>query len=245
MDIMDDTLAAVHTLLERYHRAFATVPLPSLVISHHMYGCNRFSNRTVVDQRVHQLRQDGILMTLQISLPGQSVSALILTNDYIAFMLEKSKRLRAARMFAKILKRVSMKSSISKSDILAEMRQEFVSRGRKPPSDETLSKDIVHLVQMGFLITTIELTIERYTFTLPRLGALKVALYNGRRTIKVLLKRAQYQEMTQHDLVKRKVKGSPFNMEYHILEMTHTGLLERVRTSTSYLLKYIDPKPNA
>ncbi|OQR83628.1 hypothetical protein ACHHYP_14486 [Achlya hypogyna] len=239
-DVMDDVLAAIHALLDRYHRAYATFPLPSLVLSHHIYSI--VSNRTTVDQRVHELRQDGTLMVLHINLPGPNVSALLLTSDYVAFMIERSKQSRAARMFSKIIGRLSMKSTITKGDIYTEMRAQFTRRGREPPADAVLDKDIVQLVHLGFLVATVEMTSERFYFSLPRLGALITVLHHGRRGLKALLQRAPYQEMTEHDVLKRKIKNSPFAMTYHILEMAHIGLLDRVPTSTSFLLKYVDPK---
>ncbi|KDO17441.1 hypothetical protein SPRG_22382 [Saprolegnia parasitica CBS 223.65] len=238
-DVMDDTLAAIHMLLGRYHRAYATFPLPSLVLAHHIYSV--VPNRTLVDRRVHELRMDGTLLMLHVNLPGPNVHALLLTHDYTAFLLDQSRGSRGARMFAKILPRLSMHSTLAKSTLYAEMRAQFTRRGRPPPPDAALNKDIAHLVHLGFLVATVEMAVDRYYFSLPRLGALISALHVGRRTVRMLLQRAPYREMTEHDVLKRKVKSSPFGMSYHVLEMAHAGLVARVPTATSFLLKYTDP----
>ncbi|RHY89095.1 hypothetical protein DYB37_007676 [Aphanomyces astaci] len=53
------------------------------------------------------MRTNGLIMTLRISLPGPHATAIMLTSDYIAFMLQYTKQHRATRIFAKVLRQLT------------------------------------------------------------------------------------------------------------------------------------------
>ncbi|KAF0714227.1 Aste57867_3942 [Aphanomyces stellatus] len=232
--VMNDTLAAIHLLLGRHHSGFAAIGLPSLVLWHQIYSI--VPNRTVVDQSVYRMRNDGLLMTMRIALPGPPATAILLTSDYIAFMLQYTVQHSATRVFAKALPQLSKSLTISKNDIYDAIQLLFVSRKRPIPSTAVLEKSLTHLVQSGFLIATTDLTAQLYSFSLPRLGLFITSVARARVAIQSILKRTQYKQMPQVDLKKRKLTCSSLSMDFHLLDMEGVHLVKRLPSSQTFVV---------
>ncbi|ETV95373.1 hypothetical protein H310_11258 [Aphanomyces invadans] len=185
-EIMDDTLAAIHVLLSRYHAEFAAMNLPSLVLWHQLYSL--VENRTAVDQSVQRMRNSGLIMTLRISLPGPHAMAILLTSDYIAFMLQYTKQHRATRVFAKALPQLTKSPILTASGFVDAVESLFRSRQRTPPSSSVLEQDLTHLVQSRFLVASTNLEAKQFYFTLPRLGMVITGIARARKALTNLLK---------------------------------------------------------
>ncbi|ETV95374.1 hypothetical protein, variant 1 [Aphanomyces invadans] len=237
-EIMDDTLAAIHVLLSRYHAEFAAMNLPSLVLWHQLYSL--VENRTAVDQSVQRMRNSGLIMTLRISLPGPHAMAILLTSDYIAFMLQYTKQHRATRVFAKALPQLTKSPILTASGFVDAVESLFRSRQRTPPSSSVLEQDLTHLVQSRFLVASTNLEAKQFYFTLPRLGMVITGIARARKALTNLLKRQPYHELVEVDVRKKKLTCSRLGMDFHILDMAGAALFIRIPTAQSFILKLDD-----
>ncbi|ETV95375.1 hypothetical protein, variant 2 [Aphanomyces invadans] len=235
---MDDTLAAIHVLLSRYHAEFAAMNLPSLVLWHQLYSL--VENRTAVDQSVQRMRNSGLIMTLRISLPGPHAMAILLTSDYIAFMLQYTKQHRATRVFAKALPQLTKSPILTASGFVDAVESLFRSRQRTPPSSSVLEQDLTHLVQSRFLVASTNLEAKQFYFTLPRLGMVITGIARARKALTNLLKRQPYHELVEVDVRKKKLTCSRLGMDFHILDMAGAALFIRIPTAQSFILKLDD-----
>ncbi|KAH9094524.1 hypothetical protein LEN26_018267 [Aphanomyces euteiches] len=225
--VMDDTLAAIHLLLGRYHSGFTAMKLPSLVFWHQLY--------------IYRMRNEGLIMTLRITLQGPPATAILLTKDYIAYMLQYSEQHRATRIFAKGLPSLTSTPTVSKAAIVDAIQQLFHSKKRPPLPATVLDEDIRHLVQAGFLVTTTALDAqEEYSFGLPRLGLFITSVVKARAAITALLNRAQYKEMLEVDMKKRKLTCSRLPMDFHLLDMEGVDLIRRLVSGSTCVVRLGD-----
>ncbi|ETV76220.1 hypothetical protein, variant [Aphanomyces astaci] len=232
--VMDDTLAAIHVLLSRYHAEFASVGLPSLVLWHQIYCL--VDNRTAVDQSIQRMRTNGLILTLRISLPGPHATAIMLTSDYIAFMLQYTKQHRATRIFAKVLRQLTKSPVVAATAFMDAVQALFRSRNRPPPPTSMLDLDLTHLVQRGFLVATTNLEVKQFYFSLPRLGMIITGVARARSALTSLLKRQPYKQMLEVDMRKKKLTCSCLSMDFHILDMAGAALVGRVPSSQTFVL---------
>ncbi|CAK4086435.1 unnamed protein product, partial [Aphanomyces euteiches] len=199
------------------------------------------SNRTAVDQSIYRMRNEGLIMTLRITLQGPPATAILLTKDYIAYMLQYSEQHRATRIFAKGLPSLTSTPTVSKAAIVDAIQQLFHSKKRPPLPATVLDEDIRHLVQAGFLVTTTALDAqEEYSFGLPRLGLFITSVVKARAAITALLNRAQYKEMLEVDMKKRKLTCSRLPMDFHLLDMEGVDLIRRLVSGSTCVVRLGD-----
>eukprot|EP01126_Amoeba_proteus_P045523 TRINITY_DN50_c0_g1_i14.p1 TRINITY_DN50_c0_g1~~TRINITY_DN50_c0_g1_i14.p1 ORF type:complete len:159 (-),score=37.53 TRINITY_DN50_c0_g1_i14:303-779(-) len=95
------------------------------------------------------------------------------------------------------------------------------------------TNDISELVQLGFLIRK---NLDFYLFSVPSAGKVLSTLKGCRKEIVGILKRQRFKEMLEDDLVKRKLKNTPFGVEFYLDDMIGLNFLSRKETPSGRLI---------
>ncbi|ETV76219.1 hypothetical protein H257_09721 [Aphanomyces astaci] len=255
--VMDDTLAAIHVLLSRYHAEFASVGLPSLVLWHQIYCL--VDNRTAVDQSIQRMRTNGLILTLRISLPGGAVrrsarhrhhvnvrlhcvyAAIHQTTPCHAYLCQSASSTHkvACRRRHSLYGRRPSALSIAEPAATAYLNAGPRPHVPHPPTFVAKSERVYvcsHLVQRGFLVATTNLEVKQFYFSLPRLGMIITGVARARSALTSLLKRQPYKQMLEVDMRKKKLTCSCLSMDFHILDMAGAALVGRVPSSQTFVL---------
>jgi hypothetical protein len=111
--------------------------------------------------------------------------------------------------------------SITRADLLA-------NTGGNPAGLTTL-------VRRGLLLHRDSLS---YWLSIPNAGLFMKDLRKGREELVRMLKRAKFKEVLQHDLVKRKLRGSKLGVKYHVADLVGMGVAKLIQTTSGPLIRF-------
>ncbi|TDH69503.1 hypothetical protein CCR75_002257 [Bremia lactucae] len=248
-NFFDDTMSSIQLLLNRNADAFAAQGLPPILLWHQLYTI--LPNRTFIDQNVHRLRSIGKLITLKVS-TGSEDRAIIRVEDYLAKVKtyedvfreqirqhpmnsSLSVKLKAMAAYRQALPKLASLSTVP-MDVFISIMNEGVDGANLLQTHSLIGQ----IQRLGFLLPTTRLDAIVFSFSVPGMGKLVSAVSKSRALIQRTLKRTKYKEMHELQLKKLRLKSSPFNIEFHLVDMEGCGLIRRTKVTGNVLVALAD-----
>eukprot|EP00026_Physarum_polycephalum_P013777 Phypoly_transcript_14217.p1 GENE.Phypoly_transcript_14217~~Phypoly_transcript_14217.p1 ORF type:complete len:271 (+),score=41.32 Phypoly_transcript_14217:141-953(+) len=213
---------------------------PPIVLVSQLYSS--VTNRTDVDRELDNLKREGSIRVFKL-LSGKNDYAVVTREDYIAsirkFADYKSEQEIKPSVFEKFIENVLPNYNdvqIHKTKLL-----ELLFGTSKSSSGEITDsqKDgaLTTLVNASLLLVY---GVDNFWFCIPNAGLFVASLVKGRKEIISVLKRQKFKELLLSDLQKKKLRYSSLSMDFLVKDMNGLNIIERVPTTTGFLIRLID-----
>ncbi|OLL23589.1 Meiotically up-regulated gene 51 protein [Neolecta irregularis DAH-3] len=196
----------------------AQAAIPRVILLHQLHSlCT--TNHTQVDRELADICEKGYLQRIMFHGRNEGDFALMLAQDFKG-ILEKLKASEseisgAVENFEKVL--------FEKNGVFTGVR---ITNGQ---NSELTKTNISTLCSKGLL--TLDHTFPgSYAISLPNIGTFLRNLRSGRREILRILKKQQFKEILEKNLLERKLKASLFSWEFHLHDIYGSGEAERFTT---------------
>ncbi|KAF7698212.1 serine/threonine-protein kinase 19 [Silurus meridionalis] len=219
-----DVKATLQYLMTLFPRKLFDDSLPPIVYKHQLYSL--LSDKTLVDKQLNELRDKGELLMFQLGFDTDTF-ALVFTEDYrtkvLAEQIGKDTRATVEKFLDKVLP-----SGSGLSFSKCQMLKEFLFT----------DSEITQLVKSGVLTVR---DAGSWWLSIPNSGRFTKYFIQGRKAVLGMVKKSKYNEILKADLELRRNKSQvKLDIKYHIHDIIGAELVERIKTTSGTLLRYVD-----
>ena len=201
--------------------------MPPILFKHQLYAL-KADNRTLIDRELQDMFNDN-----QIRLFHSDFGTMFMATTDYQLLIER-------QLHDEHLSSVSMEKSRLKQrfihDLLPKCIRLSVDRTLLETDYQMNSNDINLLVQQGLLLPK---DIDQYWFSVPNLGRFVTCIEKARRTLRSMISRRTYQEISLDEFRQRELKRSQclLGFDYHIYDLIGGNLAHLLDTPTGLVVR--------